>query len=267
VTITRADRRAVTVEVRDERTFLAGKELFQGSEVDLMEELAGLVSTNEVHLVVTPNVDQVVSLRTSDEARAAVDEATLRLIDGAPLLFLAKRLGGRQLCRLTGADLLQTVSHASAARGWRIAIAGGDPAVSTRAAATLRDRYPGADVISIPFPYLETAESVEGRQVVSRLHEVKADVVFLCLGFPKQESWFLHWRDLLPGGVYIGAGAAVEFAAGDRQRAPKLAQKVGAEWLWRLAQEPKRLAHRYLIKGPVFLRVIADSYAARRVAG
>jgi N-acetylglucosaminyldiphosphoundecaprenol N-acetyl-beta-D-mannosaminyltransferase len=267
VTISAAETRAVTVEVHGEKTFLAGKELFQGSEADLLDELAHLLSTNEVHLVVTPNVDQVVSLRTSEEARAAVDGATLRLIDGAPLLFLAKRLGGRQLCRLTGADLIHTVSRASAGHGWRIALAGGDSAVSTRAAATLRSEYPGADVISVPFPYLDTAQSVEGNEVVSLLREVEADIVFLCLGFPKQESWFLHWREVLPSGVYIGAGAAVDFAAGDRQRAPKFAQKIGAEWLWRLAQEPRRLAYRYLVKGPTFLRVIADSYAARRVDG
>jgi N-acetylglucosaminyldiphosphoundecaprenol N-acetyl-beta-D-mannosaminyltransferase len=99
--------------------------------------------------------------------------------------------------------------------------------------------------------------------VVEGIKNFAPDIVFLCLGAPKQESWFMEWRDLLPDGVYIGAGAAVDFAAGVSTRAPAQLQRLGMEWVWRLAQEPKRLAKRYLIKGPRFLVIAARSIANR----
>jgi glycosyltransferase involved in cell wall biosynthesis len=94
---------------------------------------------------------------------------------------------------------------------------------------------------------------------VARLRSLRPDIVFLCLGFPLQEAWWAHWRDRLPAAVYVGAGAAVDFAAGVRSRAPRAVQRLGMEWCWRLAQEPRRLAHRYLVRGPRFLVVAARS--------
>ena len=100
--------------------------------------------------------------------------------------------------------------------------------------------------------------------MIAQLRDVAPDIVFVCLGAPKQELWYLQWRDQLPPAVYIGAGAAVDFAADRVRRAPKLVQRIGAEWVWRLAQEPRRLAGRYLGKGPAFLFVIGRSLARRR---
>lgn len=208
------------------------------------------------HLVVTPNVDQVIDLETSPMLRRAYGSASLRTIDGMPLVVLARALGAKRPQRHTGADLLfQSVAWAER-NGWNIAITGGDPMATQQAVQRLRFLHPTVDVIGIEFPQISDVADPQSKVVLKDLKSIKPNIVFLCLGAPKQESWFLEWRDLLPDGVYIGAGAAVDFAAGHRMRAPKLIQKLGFEWAWRLIQEPRRLARRYLLKGPRFLKFI-----------
>ncbi|MDN5573728.1 MAG: WecB/TagA/CpsF family glycosyltransferase, partial [Micrococcales bacterium] len=97
------------------------------------------------------------------------------------------------------------------------------------------------------------------------LAQLDPSLVYLCLGSPKQEAWFEHWRRELPAAVYVGAGAAVDFAAGARRRAPRALQMIGGEWTWRLVQEPRRMAGRYLGRGPRFLGVIARSVLRDRL--
>lgn len=246
---------------------LAGRALFRGGSDDLIGRLQELVDDGGRHLVMTPNVDQVLSLRDGGDARRAFDRASLLLADGAPLVALARLLGDRAVRRLTGADLLGAAVAAAAVRGWTVAIAGGDAAVAAEAAARLSAAHPAATVSSVPFPQLRGADDAAGAGVVDALRRLRPQLVFLCLGSPKQEGWFLRWEQSLPDAVYVGAGAAVEFAAGVRSRAPRVVQRLGAEWVWRLVQEPRRLARRYLVKGPGFLSVIAVSLTAARVRG
>ena len=103
------------------------------------------------------------------------------------------------------------------------------------------------------------------QEVIDRLAQLDPSLVYLCLGSPKQEAWFEHWRRELPAAVYVGAGAAVDFAAGARRRAPRALQMIGGEWTWRLVQEPRRMAGRYLGRGPRFLGVIARSVLRDRL--
>jgi N-acetylglucosaminyldiphosphoundecaprenol N-acetyl-beta-D-mannosaminyltransferase len=251
-----------TLRLGDTDVLLAGEPLFRGTVDDLLDELDRRRRRPGRTLVMTPNVDQVLSLRDDDAARRAFARADLRTVDGAPLIALARLLGDDGLQRLTGADLLLACVGAAAERGWRIALTGGAAGTSTRAVARLRAAHPDADVVDVPFPVLAARE--DGRGVVERLRALRPDVVFLCLGSPKQEAWFLAWEEALPDAVYVGAGAAVEFAAGVRHRAPRLVQRLGLEWVWRLLQEPRRLAYRYLVRGPRFLAVVARSLLAAR---
>jgi len=260
-----AYRRSLHLVVRADETLLAGQPLYRGTTDELFELFDDYLAEGDTHLIVTPNVDQVLTLLDDESARSAFAEARLRLVDGAPLVALAKILGDHDLRRLTGADLLVSVSAASASRGWAVAIAGGDPVTSKQAAAKLRVANPGSNVISVPFPFIDRATDPEGLTVVEALARVKPDIVFLCLGAPKQEEWFLAWRHLLPDAIYVGAGACVDFAAEKRKRAPRIAQSLGAEWLWRVAQEPRRLARRYFLKGPRFVMIAARSLWPRRL--
>lgn len=242
---------------------LADKELFQGDLEGLLDHLGSLLPATRPYALITPNVDQAITLREDADLRAAFDHADILIADGAPLVVLARSLGADRLHRLTGADLLPAAAARAARTGWRIVLTGGRSDITVKAAENLRQTY-GADVVAVPFPLVSGPDDPAGRDVVDALREVRADLVFVCLGSPKQDVWVDRWRDELPPAVYIGAGAAVDFAAGVRSRAPRLVQAVGAEWLYRLAQEPRRLARRYMLRGPLFLLIVLRSVATSR---
>lgn len=246
---------------------LAGEPLFCQSREALLERIRALRMVAEPLFVITPNVDQVIDLDRDPEFRNAYQKAALRLIDGAPLEVLARLLGATDVHRHTGADLLPFLVSKSDHERWTIAIAGGGTGVSDRAVVRLQMLYPKAKVVSVPFPRLAVADDPRSLEVITELRRLSPDIVFLCLGAPKQEMWFAQWRSMLPPGVYIGAGAAVDFAAGTVRRAPAVVRRLGVEWVWRLAQEPRRLRRRYLVKGPAFMGIIYRSLRSQARAG
>lgn len=258
-------RQSVTMRVDSDAVWLAGERIFSGPPEELLERLAELIATRDRHLVVTPNVDHVVSMRHG-RGVAAFHASSLRVLDGMPLVALAKLMGARNAHRNTGSDLLPLVVEQARLRRWRVAITGGRTGVAELAVARLGAEHPETTLIALPFPMIASPDDVSSQEVVNALEALRPDIVFLCLGSPKQEDWYLRWREELPPAVYIGAGASVDFAAGIVARAPASAQRLGLEWLWRLAQEPRRLARRYLIDGAAFLLVVAASLRPRRAS-
>ncbi|MBM7822378.1 WecB/TagA/CpsF family glycosyltransferase [Kocuria palustris] len=252
-------------QVLGDRLLLDGMEFMVGTEGQVDDELDRLAHSDRPELVVTANVDHVLTLRTSSALLAAYRTASMRLVDGMPLVGLARLLGLAQAERHTGADLLPHTAAVSAARGWRIVITGGADDVAAAAVERLRREHPGADLHHVPFPYMRGVNDPLSQEVIDRLAQLDPALVFLCLGSPKQEAWFEHWRQQLPPAVFVGAGAAVDFAAGTRRRAPRVLQMIGGEWTWRLVQEPRRMASRYLGRGPRFLGVIARSVLSERL--
>ena len=245
---------------------ILGRRLFGGSQQALLEQIGGLARGGKPSLLVTLNVDQTLNLQSDALFAKTVGGADLVVIDGTPITWLGKLLGAGQAHRNTGADLLPAVAEAAVDRDWVVAITGGSPTVTELAAAKLAEQH-GARVVSVEFPFIDGPEDPTAEQVVEQLNDLQPSVVFLCLGSPKQELWFSQWCDRLPAAVYIGAGAAVDFAAGEVRRAPRLVQRLGLEWFYRLLQEPGRLAHRYLIRGPQFLLVVGRSTLARLKSG
>lgn len=202
-------------------------------------------------MVVTPNVDHAVLLQDDAAFRHAYDAAALRLCDGAPLLALSRVVGRPLPGRVTGADLMGDVCELAAQEGLRVFIAGGAPDVLRQGMAKLRQRYPCLVVSghSPPMHFEGTEHELELQRV---LREANPDVVMVCLGAPRAELWAQQQLARYPA-VYLCVGAAIDFAAGTRLRAPALLQQLGLEWLYRLAQEPRRLWRRYLVRDAAFL--------------
>lgn len=257
--------RLPVIQVESGGVRINGMPLFTASRDVLKLRLAELVGSQKSHLVVTPNVDQLIDLSSSDLLQRAYSRASLRLIDGMPIVRLAQALGAADVTRNTGADLLPTAAEWAGELGWRIAILGGSTSAGNAAAAALRTRNPGAQVEHVPFPMLSDMQSEKCRPVIQALRQLRPNLIFVCLGSPKQEEWVLEWLNDLPAGVYIGAGAAVDFAAGAKSRAPQAVQRLGFEWLWRLCQEPRRLGFRYLVRGPKFVGIIIKSIRGKNI--
>lgn len=240
--------------------------LFTGSRPDLGTEFERLIVSDRPHLVVTPNVDHVLRLQESADFRVLYDMASLRLIDGAPISALASVSARRRVPRIAGSDLLEGIGSILIRPHARIAIVGGPSA--DEAVAVLSAKEPHHTFLSVDFPMVDSVSDSRLEAAASELAQMKPDVVFVCIGSPKQELWFAQWRDRLPGAVYIGAGASADFSSGRKRRAPQIFQRLGIEWIWRLVAEPRRMAHRYLVKGPRFISVAFHSlrFAVRRRA-
>ncbi|TQJ59912.1 N-acetylglucosaminyldiphosphoundecaprenol N-acetyl-beta-D-mannosaminyltransferase [Arthrobacter sp. SLBN-83] len=227
--------------------------VFTGDDSELLDALDELVSANQRSLVVTVNVDQLVDLGRSEGLFAAYEAASLRTLDGMPLVWMAKWAGAPTVHRQTGADLLTKCVSASRERGWKIVILGGGDKANDLAVRNLVRQHQEADLLGMKLPYSNGLDGLE--EELSLLSDFSPDIVFVCLGSPKQEKLFMEYQALLPPAVYIGAGAAVDFASGLKVRAPVTLQKMGLEWVWRLLQEPRRLAYRYLVKGSAIGRI------------
>lgn len=172
----------------------------------------------------------------------------LVLLDGAPLVRQARRLTHRDWPRLAGADLLPALLTRCERDAARVGFLGGWPSTHARLRAAITKRWPALEVAGMWAP---TAADVmaDTPALAESVHRARTDVLLVSLT-PNGERWLDRWSDA--AGIRVGAawGAAAEFLVAERRRAPAMVQRLGVEWAWRLASEPRRLARRYLIDGP-----------------
>ena len=199
--------------------------------------------------VVTPNVDHVVMAETHDGLRRAYDEAALSTVDGMPLVWLAKAMGHPLPEKISGSDLVGPLMKRAAQNGWRVFFFGAGPGVAETAAEKLQAQYPGFIIAGTASPPLGFERTPESRQAA--LEPVRAadpHIVLVALGCPKQEVLMADVHETLAPAVLLGVGATFDFIAGRVRRAPRWMSSVGAEWIYRISQDPRRLAHRYLVR-------------------
>ncbi len=208
-------------------------------------------ASGQGHQVVTINVDFIVNALRDPQLLSILRDASLATADGMPLVWGARLLGVPLKERVAGADLVPALAERAAQKGYSIYLLGAGPGVADRAARILQQRYPGlkiAGVYSPPFhPGLETEASV-----LEMIRASRPDILMVALGNPKQEKWIQRYGAQLGVPVMMGVGGSLDFIAGVTKRAPQWMQSSGLEWVWRLAQEPRRLWRRYVVGLAVF---------------
>lgn len=222
-----------------------------------IDSIVQLVRDGRGGTVFTPNVDHVVQAEHDASFREAYGRATLSLVDGTPVLWAAKLLGTPLPEKLSGSDLFEPLVARAAKEKLRVVLLGGGPGVAELAAKNLNARLPELEIVDTLAPRIGLSATDEERECVERLVKAKADLIFVCLGAPKQELFSDRNRQRLAPAVLIGFGAAVDFAAGTMPRAPAWMSKAGLEWAFRLGREPRRLAARYLLRDPEFFKIVA----------
>lgn len=198
--------------------------------------------------VIPINTDVLRRWTRDPEVRALCGEADLFLADGMPLLWAAK-LRGRQLpARVAGSTLLVTLSGAAAASGHSIFLLGGDEGTAEAAAESLQSKFPGLRVAGTYCPPIGFER--DNRQMDHMRQSIAAsrpDIVFVGLGFPKQERLIAILRPLASKAWWMGVGISFSFVSGRVRRAPVWMQRCGLEWAHRMVQDPRRLFRRYVI--------------------
>jgi N-acetylglucosaminyldiphosphoundecaprenol N-acetyl-beta-D-mannosaminyltransferase len=243
---------------------LAGIPIHRATFAESLDEIEILARGSTATFVTTPNVDHIVLFNRDVDFRTAYESSSLTLADGAPLVLLSRLLGQSLPCRVAGADLLPAMCKRASETDLRVYILGGATGVAEKARQRLVIRYPGLQVLGVSSPPLGFELNPEaGKRELARIRDFAPNILFVCLGTPKQEKWIsAHLQDLPPL-VALCVGAAVDFAAGNIRRAPSIVRWLGLEWLYRLLREPRRLWRRYLVRDMAFARYAVRDLLAR----
>jgi N-acetylglucosaminyldiphosphoundecaprenol N-acetyl-beta-D-mannosaminyltransferase len=212
--------------------------------------------------VVTPNLEYLREYQLADDVRDAFDDASLVVPDGTPLMW-ASRLKREPLPdRVAGSDLIWSLSRGAGRRRASVFLLGGSPGTAEAAARRLEQECPGLSVCGTACPPRGFERRPREIEEIARLvADARPDVVFVGLPLRKHLVMARALRELLPQAWLVGVGVSFSFVSGDVARAPRWLQRLGLEWVHRLAQEPRRLFRRYVVEGiPFALRLL--TYAA-----
>jgi N-acetylglucosaminyldiphosphoundecaprenol N-acetyl-beta-D-mannosaminyltransferase len=218
-----------------------------------------------VHFCTVHSLVEAVDDPVLREAFAAPD--SLALPDGMPVAWVG-RAQGNVVERVCGPDVMPALLDRSRARGSRHYFYGGAPGVADLLAERMRATYPGLEVVGTHSPPYRALSAEEDAADVELINAAGPDYVWVGLGAPKQDLWAARMRPHLNAAVVLAVGAAFDFHSGGLRRAPAWMQRLGLEWLYRLAAEPRRLAGRYLVTNSRFLALLVRSrWATRRRRG
>ncbi len=200
--------------------------------IDTVERL---VRDGGSHQIVTVNGAMLVRAAHDESVRAALNNCTLCIADGAGVLLTAWLLGAPALARIPGVELAEAMCALAATHGYRVFLLGGQPGVADAASDVLRGQYPDLTVAGSLHGYFTDEESV-----IAQIRRTSPHILLVGLGFPRQEQWIAAHRDHLKVPVIMGVGGTFDVLAGRVRRAPRWVQNLGLEWVYRLVQEPRR---------------------------
>lgn len=214
------------------------------------------------------NLDVLRQVVDDPGLRELVGRADLLVADGMPLLW-ASRLQRTPLPgRVAGSSLVVTLSRELSRRGGSVYLLGGNEGTADAAGRWLRGVNPGLRVAGSCCPPFGFERSLEQRsRVIGEVVSADPAVVFVGLGFPKQERLIVELRERLPRAWFVSCGGTFSMLAGEAPRAHPLVQRLGLEWVHRLALEPRRLARRYLVQGLPFAARLGAASARQRLFG
>ena len=205
-----------------------------------------LTESQGTHYVVTPNPEIVELCRENLAAKIAVNEADLVLADGIGVVKGAAMLGTPLKGRVPGIEFAAGLMAGLAANGKTLYLLGAKPGVAQQAAGRLQATYPGLVIAGTHDGYFK-----DDAAVAEEIRKTGADVVFVCLGAPKQELWMKKFGPATGAHLLCGLGGSLDVFAGVVERAPKFWSDHGLEWFYRLCREPRRIGR--MMKLPLFL--------------
>jgi N-acetylglucosaminyldiphosphoundecaprenol N-acetyl-beta-D-mannosaminyltransferase len=225
---------------------VAGLEVTTSPLDAMVEAIIGDVSKGAAFSVNTLNLDHVTKLRDDAEYQRIYGTARYVVPDGFPIAMAGSLVLGRRVPRVCGSDLIEPLCARAGADNLPAFLYGSETKHLLAAADILRQRYPklriaGCRAPSMGFdPYSE-----EANRDISEIARSGAKIVFVALGAPRGEVFSARLAERMTSGAALSIGAGLDFIAGAQQRAPRVFRRTGLEWLWRLANDPRRLAGRY----------------------
>ena len=217
-------------------------------------------SRGDRRYVTLANPHCVMLCHHDEQMKRATRDADLTLTDGVGIVLAARLLGLPDKGRVTGPDLMLKLCDRGRQLGYRHYLYGGKPGVADLLAERLQEAYPGIEIVGTESPPFRPLSEDEDVAVVTRINRSRPDVVWVGLEAPKQEKWMASHRGRIEVPVMIGVGAAFDFHSGTVRRAPDFIRKLGLEWTYRLAMEPRRMWRRNLDSPRFMLRVLRQRF-------
>ena len=195
-----------------------------------------LLEEDKFHYVVTPNPEFLLAAEKDPEFRRVLNAADLVLPDGIGVVYSAKILGTPLKERVPGIEFAEAMLSALNEMGGRLYLLGAKPGVAEEAGRRICARYPALVLCGTHDGYFKDEQAI-----LPEIAAAKPDLLFVCLGAPKQEKWMARWGQHTGAKLAIGLGGCLDVFAGNVRRAPEQWQKLGLEWAYRLKKEPKRI--------------------------
>lgn len=211
------------------------------------------IARRDPHYICVSTVHGVMECQRDEAVRRTLNSSGLTTPDGMPLVWISRLRGFRHVRRVYGPDLMLAVCERSVVKGYRHYLYGGRPGVAEALKARLEQRFQGVQIVGLECPPFEPLTPEQDRETVERINAANPDIVWVGMSTPKQDLWAAEHVGRLNAPVIIAVGAAFDFVSGRKRQAPRWMRQSGLEWLFRLAQEPRRLWRRYLIYNPLFL--------------
>ncbi len=223
---------------------------------EALEVARGLLASEGASRVVTPNAEIAYEAMHSSELRALINDAAMVLPDGAGIVLAGKILGTRLQQKVAGVEFAEGLLGVLEREGKRLYLLGSKPGVAELAAQKMLEKHPQLQICGMADGYFKDETAV-----VQKINDAGADVLFVCLGAPKQEQFMKAHQENLNVRLMIGLGGSLDAFAGTVKRAPRFMIRMNLEWLYRLYKEPKRFKR--MLRLPKYLLAVT----AERIRG
>jgi len=217
-----------------------------------LDAIADAVRSRRKGYICVTGVHGVMEAQSDAAFRKILNGAFLCTPDGMPMVWMGKIRGHRDMARVYGPDLMLDVCAWSETSGAKHFFYGGADGVADLLAKKLKEKFPKLEVAGTYTPPFRPLTGDEEKALQEKIQAAKPDIFWVGLSTPKQEKFMAEYLPKLDVTVMVGVGAAFDFHSGRVKQAPRWMQRSGLEWFYRLCQEPKRLAKRYLTNNPRF---------------
>lgn len=220
--------------------------------------LRDFLKSNKLNRIYTPNTEIVMAAKRDDNLKNLINSADLVLCDGIGLVYASKIRNKPIKERVTGFDTSIKLLELADEMGLNLYFLGGKEGVAREAAQNVEEKYKNLRVVGYHNGYfnskLDGENSSEEEKIIEDINELKADIVFVGFGFPRQEKWIDLHKDEINAKIIIGNGGVLDILSGRANRAPDIFIKLGLEWLYRLISNPSRIKRQ--IDLPKFLLAV-----------
>lgn len=238
-------------------------EISTGKYKDFLKNLLSLSSEKNSSYVCISNVHMTIEAYLDKDFRAIVNNAEIATPDGMPLAKAIKFIYGISQDRVAGMDLIEDLFKESEKHGKSVFIYGSTDDTLEKVTSKVKNDFPNLKLTNYSPPFRALSDN-EKSNIITMINDCNPDFVFVALGCPKQEKWMAEHKDKI-NSCMIGLGGAVEVYAGVKDRAPLWMQKYSLEWLYRLAQDPKRLWKRYFVTNSLFIILFLKQYIMQKI--